>query len=125
MFSHSFGHSVIYLVIHLVIHLVIYLVIHLVIHSLIVHLSITIIQVAQERGIHFEIAIGPGLRSATNAKQSLISYARKIITATKGKNVILSVGALKCGEVRGPYDLMNLGVMFGMNQSQAKDAVTK
>jgi len=85
----------------------------------------SLIKVAQERGIHFEIAIGPGLRSATNAKQSLISYARKIVKATKGRNVILTVGALKTCEVRGPYDLMNLGVLFGMNQSQAKDAVTK
>jgi len=84
-----------------------------------------VIKVAQERGIHFEISIGPGLRSLTDAKQSLISYARKIVTATKGKNVILSVGALRSGEVRGPYDLMNLGVLFGMSQSQAKDAVTK
>lgn len=84
-----------------------------------------VVKVAQERGIHFEISIGPGLRTSTNAKQSLIAYARKIVRATKGKNVILSVGALKSSEVRGPYDIMNLGVLFGMNQSQARNAVTK
>jgi len=84
-----------------------------------------IVKVAQERGIHFEINVSPGLRSSANCKQNLISYARKIVAATKGKNVLLSCGALKPSEVRGPYDLMNLGVLFGMNQSQAKDAVTK
>ena len=109
-------------------------------------------QVAQERGIHFEIAVGPGLRASANAKQNLISYGRRIVAATKGKdrwmerrigdsciwlkkmhippwltgkNIILTNGAVKASEVRGPYDLMNLGVLFGMNQSQAKNAVTR
>jgi len=84
-----------------------------------------IVKVAQERGIHFEIAVGPGLRATANAKQNLISYGRRIVAATKGKNIILTNGAVKASEVRGPYDLMNLGVLFGMNQSQAKDAVTR
>lgn len=85
----------------------------------------SIVKVAIERGLHFEINIGPGLRTSTNARQHLISYGTKIVTATKGKNIILSSGAIKSSEMRGPYDLMNLGVLFGMKQDQAKDAVSK
>ena len=48
-----------------------------------------------------------------------------LIAPFSGKKIVLSNGALRPSEVRGPFDLMNLGVLFGMNQSQAKDAVSK
>ena len=40
--------------------------------------------------------------------------------ATNGKGIILSSGARAAFELRGPYDVINLGTLMGLTQEQAK-----
>ncbi|KAI8492926.1 Ribonuclease P protein subunit p30 [Branchiostoma belcheri] len=86
-------------------------------------LKLTPIKRAIARGIRFEIAYAPAIRDST-LRRYIISNATDLMTFCKGKNIILSSQAEKAIELRGPHDVANLGVLFGMNQAQAKDAVS-
>lgn len=79
---------------------------------------------AIDNGIMFEICFFDALRDST-ARKSAISNARKIIEATKGQNVILSSGATDHMLLRGPYDLINLAHLFGLEASQARKALSQ
>lgn len=79
---------------------------------------------ATDRGIQFELQYSPGIRDATY-RQYFISNAQKLIFWCKGKNVILTSGCEKAIEMRGPYDVANLGLLLNLNENQAKDAVMK
>jgi len=48
-----------------------------------------------------------------------------LVRATKGKNIILSSDAQKVMELRGPYDVVNLGNLFGMSPDKAKASISK
>ncbi|XP_060578607.1 ribonuclease P protein subunit p30-like [Ruditapes philippinarum] len=79
---------------------------------------------AIERGIQFELQYSPGIRDATY-RQYFISNAQKLIFWCEGKNVILTSGCEKAIEMRGPYDVANLGLLLNLNENQSKDAVMK
>ncbi|XP_013393013.1 ribonuclease P protein subunit p30 [Lingula anatina] len=78
---------------------------------------------ALEMGIHFELTYSPAIRDPTLRKHS-IRNAIKILTVCKGKNVVLSSGCERAVELRGPSDVANLGILFGLNEAQAKEAVS-
>ncbi|VDI26689.1 ribonuclease P/MRP protein subunit RPP1 [Mytilus galloprovincialis] len=82
-----------------------------------------LINVALERGIYFEIQYSPAIRDSTSRKY-MIANAQTLIRVCKGKNVIISSGCLKAMDLRGPHDVANLGLLFGMSQEQAKAAIT-
>ncbi|CAH1258355.1 RPP30 [Branchiostoma lanceolatum] len=86
-------------------------------------LKLTPIKRAIARGAYFEIVYSPAIRDST-LRRYIISNATDLMTFCKGKNIILSSQAEKAIELRGPHDVANLGVLFGMNQVQAKDAVS-
>ncbi|XP_078587110.1 ribonuclease P protein subunit p30-like [Branchiostoma floridae x Branchiostoma japonicum] len=86
-------------------------------------LRLTPIKRAIARGVHFEIVYAPAIRDST-LRRYVISNATDLMTFCKGKNIVLSSQAEKAIELRGPHDVANLGVLFGMNQAQAKDAVS-
>jgi len=48
-----------------------------------------------------------------------------LVRITKGKNIILSSDAQKVMELRGPYDVVNLGNLFGMSPDKAKASISK
>ncbi|XP_076113665.1 ribonuclease P protein subunit p30-like [Mytilus galloprovincialis] len=82
-----------------------------------------LINVALERGIYFEIQYSPAIRDSTSRKY-MIANAQTLIRVCKGKNVIISSGCLKAMDLRGPHDVANLGLLFGMSQEQAKAAIS-
>eukprot|EP00118_Oscarella_pearsei_P004208 m.17581 g.17581 ORF g.17581 m.17581 type:complete len:315 (+) comp27518_c0_seq1:500-1444(+) len=77
---------------------------------------------AIRRGIHFEIVYSPMILDAT-ARRNTISGALELIRFTKGKNIVLSSGSCKPMDVRGPYDVINLGLLFGLKEAMAKRSV--
>ncbi|KAL4232348.1 Ribonuclease P protein subunit p30 [Mactra antiquata] len=79
---------------------------------------------ALERGVYFELQYSPSIRDSTY-RQYLIANAQKLMFWCKGKNVILTSGCEKAMELRGPYDVANLGLLFDLNENQAKDTVMK
>lgn len=89
------------------------------------YLKLPQVKQAIERGFHFEIAYSPAIRSATTQRKNLISNALEISRVSNGKNVIFSSEAEKPVDLRGPYDVTNLGVLFGLKEEQSKAAVSK
>mmetsp|Transcript_28527 Transcript_28527/g.90917 ORF Transcript_28527/g.90917 Transcript_28527/m.90917 type:complete len:131 (-) Transcript_28527:98-490(-) len=61
---------------------------------------------------------------STSHKRYIFSNARALSTATRGRGVIISSGARSPMELRGPYDVLNLGTLFGLTSKAAKDAIT-
>lgn len=78
---------------------------------------------AVERGTFFEITYAPAILDST-ARRNTIYVAHMYHTFGKSKNVIISSGAQESKYIRGPYDIVNLGLIFGLSEEQAKKAVS-
>lgn len=75
------------------------------------------VQHAIKRGLFFEIRYGAALRDQT-ARRHVISNARELVRVTKGKNLLISSEANQALDYRGPYDVVNLGILFGLKSSE-------
>jgi ribonuclease P/MRP protein subunit RPP1 len=82
------------------------------------------VQQAIARGIHFEISIGSALKDP-NIRRHMLSNALHLVRVTKGRNIIITSEAQRAIDLRAPYDLINLGVLFGLNQAEAKLCIAK
>eukprot|EP00850_Spirogloea_muscicola_P003140 SM000012S25402 [mRNA] locus=s12:922924:925913:+ [translate_table: standard] len=82
------------------------------------------IQAALKRGIHFEISYAAALRDL-QARRQLFSNAQALVTATRGKNLVITSGAQQAFEMRGPYDVANMATLFGMSVASAKAALAQ
>ncbi|RUS73958.1 hypothetical protein EGW08_018273 [Elysia chlorotica] len=83
-----------------------------------------LLKLAIKRGIHFEIVYSPALKD-NSVKRNIISNAMSLISVSRGKGVIISSGAEKLIDLRSPWDVVNLGKLFGLNPLQAKDSICK
>lgn len=81
------------------------------------------IKPALERGVQFEICYSPAIRDQS-LRKNLFHNAISIVSACKGKNIILSSGAENVMEIRGPHDVANLGNLFGLSEDRAKASVS-
>ncbi|XP_029465710.1 ribonuclease P protein subunit p30 isoform X2 [Rhinatrema bivittatum] len=81
------------------------------------------INVALERGIFFELVYTPAIKDSTMRRYT-ISNALSLMQICKGKNVIISSSAERPLELRGPYDVATLGLLFGLSEADAKAAVS-
>ncbi|KAB0352691.1 hypothetical protein FD754_017548, partial [Muntiacus muntjak] len=81
------------------------------------------INVAIDRGVGFELLYSPAIKDSTMRRYT-ISNALNLMQVCKGKNVIISSAAERPLEIRGPYDVANLGLLFGLSESDAKAAVS-
>ncbi|CAO3691393.1 unnamed protein product [Umbelopsis ramanniana] len=79
---------------------------------------------ALDREVYFEISYAAGIRDQ-NARRQLYNNAKRLVTVTKGKNIIFSSEALNALEIRSPHDLIAFGVSIGLNQAKAKDCITE
>ncbi|ORY01412.1 ribonuclease P protein subunit p30 [Basidiobolus meristosporus CBS 931.73] len=87
------------------------------------YLKHSTVGLAIERGIHFEISYSACIKDST-ARRHLISNAINLIRVTRGKNIIVTSEAQRAMELRGPYDIINLCSLFGLNQAAARDCLT-
>ena len=78
---------------------------------------------AVERGIFFEIVYSPAIRD-NSQRRYVISNALDLVRIAKGRNIIISSEAQGVMDLRGPYDISNLGLLFGLKGDQAKAAVS-
>ncbi|XP_027795808.2 ribonuclease P protein subunit p30 isoform X1 [Marmota flaviventris] len=81
------------------------------------------INVAIDRGLGFELVYSPAIKDSTMRRYT-ISNALNLMQICKGKNIIISSAAERPLEIRGPYDVANLGLLFGLSESDAKAAVS-
>ncbi|KAK5646756.1 hypothetical protein RI129_005220 [Pyrocoelia pectoralis] len=75
-----------------------------------------------ERGVHFEIMYGPAIEDSTKRK-NIIATAHMYHSFGKSRNIIISSGITNSFLIRNPYDVINLGLLFGLSDGQAKDAI--
>uniref|UniRef100_A0AAY5L5A7 Ribonuclease P protein subunit p30 n=1 Tax=Esox lucius TaxID=8010 RepID=A0AAY5L5A7_ESOLU len=78
---------------------------------------------AIERGVFFELSYTPAIRDSTMRRYT-IANAVSLMETCKGKNVIVTSGAERPLELRGPYDIANLGLLFGLSEQDGKAAVS-
>ncbi|CAG12154.1 unnamed protein product, partial [Tetraodon nigroviridis] len=78
---------------------------------------------AVDRGLVFEVSYSASIRDSTMRRYT-IANANALMDTCKGKNVILTSKAEKPLELRGPYDIINLGLLFGLSDGDAKEAVS-
>ena len=83
------------------------------------HLKLQHVQQAVERGVYFEICYSPMIKDAS-CRRNLISNAMSLLRACKRSNVFMSSAASRAFDLRGPYDVMNLGCLFGLHPSAAR-----
>ncbi|XP_060047875.1 ribonuclease P protein subunit p30 isoform X4 [Erinaceus europaeus] len=81
------------------------------------------INVAIDRGVGFELVYSPAIKDSTMRRYT-ISNALNLMQVCKGKNIIISSAAERPLEIRGPYDVANLGLLFGLSENDAKAAVS-
>lgn len=48
-----------------------------------------------------------------------------LLAAARGRNIIVSSGARRALEMRGPNDAANMSTLFGLNLESAKAAVSR
>lgn len=77
---------------------------------------------AVHRNIMFEIKYAPAIASSTGRKDT-INRAHRYHSYGKSKNVIISSEARHRFQIRGPYDITNLGLIFGLSEEQSKYAI--
>uniref|UniRef100_A0A667ZJ47 Ribonuclease P protein subunit p30 n=1 Tax=Myripristis murdjan TaxID=586833 RepID=A0A667ZJ47_9TELE len=68
---------------------------------------------AVERGLVFELCYVPAIRDSTTRRYT-IANAVCLLESCKGRPL----------ELRGPYDIANLGLLFGLSEGDAKEAVS-
>uniref|UniRef100_A0A4W5R1S8 Ribonuclease P protein subunit p30 n=1 Tax=Hucho hucho TaxID=62062 RepID=A0A4W5R1S8_9TELE len=68
---------------------------------------------AIERGVFFEVSYTPAIRDSTMRRHT-IANALNLMEACKGKPL----------ELRGPYDIANLGLLFGLSEEEGKAAIS-
>jgi ribonuclease P/MRP protein subunit RPP1 len=78
---------------------------------------------ALQRGVRFEICYSPGIVGGSDARRNLITGATSLIRATRGRGIIVSSEAKNVLGCRGPWDVINLAQIWGLNQERGKEAV--
>lgn len=73
-------------------------------------------------GYHFELLYAPTITNESS-RRVMISNAHSLHVVGKSRNVIISSGIKSAVQIRSPYDVINLGLIFGLNQAQSKMAV--
>ncbi|TIC26363.1 PHP domain-like protein [Wallemia mellicola] len=75
-------------------------------------------------GAFFEICYGGALDGSNEyGRRNLIAGVKEIVRVTGGKGIIFSSNVKNALHLRSPYDVINLGTVFGINQATAKEAL--
>uniref|UniRef100_A0A182NUU6 Uncharacterized protein n=1 Tax=Anopheles dirus TaxID=7168 RepID=A0A182NUU6_9DIPT len=77
---------------------------------------------AVDRNIAFELKYSPVIVTS-QLRKSTIFRAHRYHSYGKSKNVIITSEARNPFQLRSPYDLANLGLIFGMSEEQSKEAI--
>ena len=82
-----------------------------------------IVSQAKARNMVFEGCYGPALADR-ESRRYFVSNGVSMVNACKYQHMILSCGSPNHMLVRGPYDVVNMGALFGLDYSSAKHLVS-
>uniref|UniRef100_A0A182PVH7 Uncharacterized protein n=1 Tax=Anopheles epiroticus TaxID=199890 RepID=A0A182PVH7_9DIPT len=77
---------------------------------------------AVDRNVAFELKYSPAIVSSVERKAT-ITRAHRYHSFGKSRNVIISSAATSPYELRSPYDIANLGLIFGLSEEQSKESI--
>lgn len=77
---------------------------------------------AVQRRMYFEVKYSPAIVDS-NLRRILIRKAHSYHSYGKSRNIILTSGAQDYIQLRSPYDVSHLGLLFGLSEEQARNAV--
>lgn len=77
---------------------------------------------AVSRNVFFEIKYSSTI-SDSNERRATISKAQQYHMVGKSKHIMLTSGAENKFQIRSPYDVSNLGLIFGLSEEQSKNSV--
>lgn len=85
----------------------------------------TMLSNAMQRGIKIEICYAPGMLNSDGGapRRNLISNATQLIRATRGRGIIISSEAKRALGCRGPADVVNMAVLWGLGQERGMEAI--
>lgn len=79
--------------------------------------------IAVNQSVYFEVPYAPCIYSSKS--RSYVIYAAHRYHATgKSKNIVVTSAADNIFQLRGPYDVVALGNLFGLNGEQSKSSIT-
>ncbi|PIK43434.1 putative ribonuclease P protein subunit p30-like [Apostichopus japonicus] len=87
------------------------------------HLKHQYVQTALRLGKYFEFTYGPAIRDTT-CRRYVFQNTTDFVQRKEGQNTIISSGAEWPTDLRAPYDVANLAILFGMKEGQAKSSLT-
>eukprot|EP00250_Pteridium_aquilinum_P015817 c22780_g1_i1 orf=57-1295(+) len=93
-------------------------------HRLPIRLKAASIHAALERGVFFEVSFS-GAFQDVKARRELFANSQILQGLTRGRNIIVSSGARRSMDLRGPNDIANMGTMFGLSREAGKLSVSK
>lgn len=85
-------------------------------------MRISLLREAIRRGIRFELVYSPLLREP-GTRARLLANASQLVHLTGGKGIIISSGARRAAELRGPVEAASLTKLLGMSRGAARDAL--
>lgn len=77
---------------------------------------------AVERKMFFEIRYAPAIIDS-NHRRNIIRRSHAYHSYGKSQNIVITSGAARQIELRSPYEVANLGLLFGLSEEQAKCAM--
>lgn len=77
---------------------------------------------AVDRKMFFEICYAPAITDS-NYRRHIIRRSHAYHSYGKSQNIIISSGAARAIELRTPYEVANLGLLFGLSEEQSKQAM--
>jgi len=85
-----------------------------------------LMRAAAERGIAFELIYSNALRDSIE-RRNLLAFGRSLATTIfkHGQAIVLSSKATNPLQIRSPYDLMEIGQLFGFNEEISRKVIEK
>ncbi|KAI5413315.1 protein GAMETOPHYTE DEFECTIVE 1 [Lathyrus oleraceus] len=83
----------------------------------------SMVKMATQRGVVFEVSYS-GLIADVQLRRQLISGAKLLIDWTRGRDIVFSSAAPSVNELRGPCDVANLLLLFGLSKQEAKASIS-
>ncbi|CAH0390069.1 unnamed protein product [Bemisia tabaci] len=76
-----------------------------------------------EKNLYVEVKYSPAVNDIDYLKNTL-NFSHSLHRFQFSKNIIFTSGAESLSHIRGPYDVINLGVLFGFYEGPAKAAIS-
>ncbi|CAF0982389.1 unnamed protein product [Adineta steineri] len=85
-----------------------------------------LMRAASERGITFELIYSNALRDSFE-RRNLLAFGRALATNIfkHGQSIIFSSNASNSLQIRSPYDMMEIGQLFGFNEELSKKIINQ